>query len=677
MRLLVTGGAGFIGCNFVRLALERGHGVTVLDKLTYAGRKENLADVLGRINFAEGDIRKRADVARCIADCDAVLNFAAETHVDRSIINAGTFVKTDVLGTYALLEACRKRDVKKFIQISCYDEKTRALTTEGLKTYKELKEGDSVFSLNPKTKGIESKSIEKVIIQPYEGTMIHFNNKRIDLLVTPNHNMFIRNYKKELIIETSEKASQRSIFYMPEGHWNGKESEDFYLEGHGKIKTKDLMYILGIFIGDGFIAYQQKRLDTKTGLGRKEYLANSRDLRSGRFKTIEKMGNHITTCRSYRIFFDIPEGDRCRKKVERTLDSLGIGYHCHKGKAGTHLYFTSKVFMEFFAQCGKKARNKRIPRWALDYAPKYLSCLLDGLMDSDGHQGGIYHTVSEKLASDICELCIKLNLKPTLRKIHKKSFLNGRKIEGDGYYVFVAKTTKSIARHRNKTINYKGDVWCLKVKDNKNFIVERNGKFDFCGNTDEVYGSIESGTFSETDRLEPSSPYSASKAGADMLVTAYQKTYGLPALITRSSNNYGPFQHPEKFIPKCVTNALRGRRIPVYGDGRNVRDWIFVRDNCEAIATVLERGKAGETYNIGTGEEKANLDVVRDILAITGKPDSLVKFVADRKGHDLRYALDCGKIRALGWKPAVAFAQGLRDTVQWYSANAQWWEPLI
>jgi dTDP-glucose 4,6-dehydratase len=313
MRLLITGGAGFIGCNFVRLALERGYGVTVLDKLTYAGRKENLADVLGRIRFVAGDIRSKRDVAGCIADCDVVLNFAAETHVDRSITRAGAFVKTDVLGTYALLEACRKRDVKRYVQVS----------------------------------------------------------------------------------------------------------------------------------------------------------------------------------------------------------------------------------------------------------------------------------------------------------------------------------------------------------------------------TDEVYGSIASGAFGEGDALEPSSPYSASKAGADMLVMAYKKTYGLPVLITRSSNNYGPFQHPEKFIPKCITNALRGRKIPVYGDGGNVRDWIFVRDNCEAIAAVLERGETGGVYNIGTGEEQTNIDVVRQVLSLAGAPESLIKFVADRKGHDLRYALDCGRIRALGWKPGVAFAQGLRDTVQWYASNAQWWEPLV
>ena len=193
--------------------------------------------------------------------------------------------------------------------------------------------------------------------------------------------------------------------------------------------------------------------------------------------------------------------------------------------------------------------------------------------------------------------------------------------------------------------------------------------------TDEVYGDIEKGSFKEDDMLKPSSPYSASKASADMFVLAYARTYGLNAMITRCTNNYGPYQFPEKLIPKAIIRAKMDMRIPIYGTGRNVRDWIFVEDHCEAITLVLERGETGEIYNISSGEEKSNLEVVNEILEIRGEKD-LIEFVEDRPGHDIRYSLDSSKIRSLGWKPKHGFKAGLKETVVWYLENEWWWKPL-
>lgn len=312
MKILVTGGAGFIGSNFVRYMLEKyNYEIVVLDKLTYAGRVENLQDV--KISFVKGDICTKEDVEKSMKDCDAVINFAAETHVDRSIREAGVFVKTDVLGTHTLLEAARKFDVEKFIQIS----------------------------------------------------------------------------------------------------------------------------------------------------------------------------------------------------------------------------------------------------------------------------------------------------------------------------------------------------------------------------TDEVYGSTGEGSFKEGDILEPSSPYSASKAGADLLVKAYYKTYGLPVLITRSSNNFGPYQYPEKLIPVLILNALHDKPLPVYGNGKNVRDWIYVLDNCSGIDLVFQKGKIGEIYNIGANNEMRNIDVARLILKELDKPESLIQYVKDRPGHDFRYSLDTTKIRELGWRPQYSFKDALRKTINWYKENKEWWESLI
>jgi dTDP-glucose 4,6-dehydratase len=196
--------------------------------------------------------------------------------------------------------------------------------------------------------------------------------------------------------------------------------------------------------------------------------------------------------------------------------------------------------------------------------------------------------------------------------------------------------------------------------------------------TDEVYGSLgPEGRFTEDSPIQPNSPYSASKAGADLLVRAYHETHGLAALITRCSNNYGPYQFPEKIIPLFVTNLLENRKVPVYGDGLNVRDWIHVRDHCDAILAVCQRGTPGRVYNIGGDCEKTNLALTHDILAALGQGESMVEYVKDRLGHDRRYAIDSARIRAeLGWTPKIAFADGLAETVEWYRSNEAWWRAI-
>ena len=195
--------------------------------------------------------------------------------------------------------------------------------------------------------------------------------------------------------------------------------------------------------------------------------------------------------------------------------------------------------------------------------------------------------------------------------------------------------------------------------------------------TDEVYGSLAEGKFREDTPLAPNSPYSASKASADLLAMAYYKTFNTPVVITRCSNNYGPYQFPEKLIPLLITNALGDLELPIYGDGLNVRDWIHVEDHCEAIAMVLEKGEAGNVYNVGSDNERTNIEIVKLILDILAKPHSLIKYVKDRPGHDRRYAIDNFKIRTkLGFQPRRDFRKGLEDTVGWYAENRTWWERI-
>lgn len=194
--------------------------------------------------------------------------------------------------------------------------------------------------------------------------------------------------------------------------------------------------------------------------------------------------------------------------------------------------------------------------------------------------------------------------------------------------------------------------------------------------TDEVYGSLTEGSADESSPLAPRNPYSASKAGGDLLAISYHVSHGTPVLISRACNNYGPNQYPEKMLPLFATNALDDGPLPVYGDGMQVRDWLHVTDHCRALLLLLERGQPGQVYNIGAGEERANLEVVRLILDTLAKPESLIRHVEDRPGHDRRYSLRSERIRAMGWRPEVGFEEGVRATVRWYRDNRAWWEPL-
>ena len=194
--------------------------------------------------------------------------------------------------------------------------------------------------------------------------------------------------------------------------------------------------------------------------------------------------------------------------------------------------------------------------------------------------------------------------------------------------------------------------------------------------TDEVYGSIDSGSFNEKDALMPNSPYSASKGGGDLLVRSYYTTYNIPVIISRSSNNYGPYQYPEKLIPLFITNAIDNLQLPLYGDGKNVRDWIYVEDNCSGVDTVLHKGEPGQIYNIGGGNERENIFITDIILKLLDKPKSLIKYVKDRPGHDRRYSISTEKIKNLGWKPEHDLKSGLEKTVKWYVENENWWRRI-
>lgn len=603
------------------------------------------------------------------------------THVDNSISGPDVFIKTNINGTYNLLKlSLQYGKIKKFVNVSCYDETTRALTKEGIKSYNEIKIGDEVFTLNPQTEQLEWKKVEDVIIQSYEGPMISIKNKRCDFLVTPNHRMLIRNENNH--VEFAEASSLINKKYtIPRGTWSGTEDSSL---------SDDLLYLSGIFIGDGCISNQIKKRPSKTGLTHEEYLQRSiQDKTTGRFISMDKVGaKEYNQCKSTRIFLYIPNQDKSRMKVENALNRLGIkwkGYN-YQSRHGTggYIYTADHKFNEWCQQFGHLAKNKHIPRKLLDLSPKQLKCILEGIIDSDGYRLYIngsarITTVSSQLLQDIIEIAFKIGFGVsyiTNKDRNRKAIIKGReiKLRGNSYSICLSINEKRVNDEVTKyTPPEKRIVWCLKVQDNKNFLTIRNGKVDFCGNTDEVMGSLgfNDPPFDLKTQYQPNSPYSASKAAADLLTRAYYKTYQLPTVITNCSNNFGPRQFPEKLIPLAINRLKNNQKIPIYGNGLNVRDWIYVKDHVRALIKVLESGKIGQRYLIGGDMEISNIDLLQKIVYIYSYLTNTVvsepfEYVEDRKGHDLRYAIDTKPFIAEFGQINGDFNMNLASTVQSY-----------
>jgi len=274
---------------------------------------------------------------------------------------------------------------------------------------------------------------------------------------------------------------------------------------------------------------------------------------------------------------------------------------------------------------------------------------------------------------------------------------NLREMEGDGRYSFVRgdiceeKVVEGVMGEVDAVVNFAAETHVDRSIQHAGAFVDtdikglyvlleaarKHGIARFVHvSTDEVYGSIESGSFKEGDALSPSSPYSASKAGGELMAKAYERTFGYQILITRGSNTYGPYQYPEKVVPLFVTNALDDTELPLYGDGMNVRDWLYVDDHCAGIDVVLREGVLGEAYNVGADQERTNLELTREILKLMGTGEELIKYVKDRPGHDRRYSINSSKLRAVGWQPEVGFEEGMARTVGWYRENETWWRRL-
>jgi len=441
------------------------------------------------------------------------------------------------------------------------------------------------------------------------------------------------------------------------------------------------LYVCGMFIGDGFLAKQQKVVKNKTGLSRPEYLQRCRD-NKGCFTSATNIGNQTSTiCHSYRIFFDVPENDNNRKKLELALTKLDIKWKAHNNKSGEHIYFASQAWCNFFEQFGKYAKNKTIPSWMFQYDYSILQELYDGLIGSDGYINpsgtGILTTVSKSLMEQSCILGTCLGYMMKVDKIPPQtSIYKNRTIRGnfDTYYIHFNQQDVTINGPNDNLTPYDDTIWCLQVEDNKNFVVERNGIFKISGNTDEVYGDITEGTHKETDLLKPSNPYSATKAAGDMLILAWARTYGVPYIIVRPTNNYGVGQYVEKLIPKACKCLFLGKKIPLHNEGKPVRNWLHAADTAQAIMRIIDFGRINQIYNIAGHFEQANIETIKQILKAMDYGDDTHHYVSQetRKGQDVRYAVDDRKLTSLGWYPSHKFEEELSEIVQYYRNKFIW-----
>jgi len=722
MRCLIIGGAGFIGTNAAAYHLKKGDKVIIYDNLSRAGAKQNLdwlKNQKGNFVFIKGDIRDDKKLLETFKKYkpDLVLHLAAQVAMTTSVENPRFDFEVNALGTLNVLEAMRKGSPKAcLLYSSCFDKKTRAITTDGIKNYDEIKKGDQVLSINPKTGEIEIKPVEEVIIQQYRGPMIHFKGKRYEFLVTPNHRILYQhlghNHRPtNFEFKSATEIAKRERFFLPRGKWQGKDEEYINLIEKASnpelvwnrknclsvMKTEDLFYLMGIFIGDGSLNLIVKKYPARTGLSKVEYIAMARNSSTGRFLSTEEIGGKIgvkeeTISFGHGIFFDIPENDKCRASVEDTLKRSGIKYHTYKNEHNgqSRIFFTSKILFNVFSQCNHNAKEKRIPTWVLEYSPKYLQHLFQGLLDSDGDRKVAFRTTSKSLVRDFIELCTKLSHDLSLREGHAEGNIKGRKIEGD-YYDFNISRTPRLAFKKNVSwINYDGIIWCLKVKDNENFLIERNGKFVFSGNTNKVYGEMQNVPvvekkkrynyknikgISEKYPIDPHGPYGCSKYTGDSYTIDYARIFGLNTIVFRQSAIYGPHQfgiEDQGWIAWTINKLIFDKLFTIYGDGKQVRDVLHIDDLIEAFEKSAKNIKKtrGQAYCIGGGKFNLSLLELFDLLEkISGKR---IKYVFSdwRSGDQKVYISDISKAKKdFNWSPKISPEEGVKKLYNWISQN--------
>jgi dTDP-glucose 4,6-dehydratase len=681
MRLLVTGAAGFIGLNLLGLLLKDPEVELIinLDKLSYASHSEAVYISDPKYRFIKMDISDPESVNEITKLIDknqitGILSLASES------VHPDSYIHTHLSGGY--FETLRIEDLWD-------NQEGRGINInlKGIETI-DMEGNTKLMVLSYKNGMGNWYAIKQISRHKYNGKLINLRQKWGEVTVTPNHTVY--NALGQLVspADNPELLPMRKINYHS---WVGKH-EYLFSRGEKRAKTKlafkvsgedgtlqAFLRFLGAFVSEGWTTFNKANGSYITCICQNDKA------------WIEKLQEDI------KCFYDGP--------------SWIIPHKKENFKDVYRLEVSSKAFYYMIRNlCGTDSSNKFIPDFIFNLDKKYWKDFLDILIEGDGsithyinYDSRRYTTTSKKLISQLALMWSMLNI----------DFTYGHRInEGydDSYILTECKSYQDNQGSLDyKELDYDGYVYDISVEEVKNFVigtgvvvhnshVDRSihSPLEFMNNnlgcvtsmieslrrsklsphlvlvsTDEVYGSLEphEPRFVETDLLRPSSPYSSSKSAGDLLALSYQHTYGLNIVVTRCSNNYGPWQHAEKLIPCAITSLLADRPIPLHGNGTNIRDWIYVKDHCTALLRVLRYGLKGEVYNIGASNELSNLDIVTRICHLMDKdPTKYINFVTDRPGNDLRYGINSDKIRRLGWKPEADFNTQLERTITWHRA---------
>jgi dTDP-glucose 4,6-dehydratase len=658
-KILITGTGGFIFSNVVLYFLQHTkHEVVGIDKLTYAGSTLNAPEVK-RYKLHIGDVCDYHFVRKVfeLEKPDIVIHGAAESVKEDTIIPYMGPKKIEHLEIRDLWNRFKKRNSIEINHngvelMNLGSEQQRALT---------WKNGYGQW-----------KKIKQISRHKYEGKMIHMRQKWGEIDVTPNHCIY--NSDMDLVKPSSDQEllSIRSI--------KRSHSEKNAVEKFGVLEWKtsmdDYLYMIAFYITEGWASFNK---------------AN---------------GGHI-------VGFCQNEKDDIYRIRDIIFRNFGCSVYMNERECSSATVSNKKLYDTFVGECGKGSSGKKIPSIVFKLNQELKKRFVDYLIYFDGHK---YTETNKKYCTNSRLLAAQLS---TILSMIKQDYSYSRKVFdnerwSDSYCFQLSDVYNGLNKSVYEEYDYCGWVYDLEIDNTHKFVcglgnvIVHNSHVDnsisdshdfvrtnvvgthsmleaalkvhtpekfINTSTDEVYGSVETGFSKETDLLDPRSPYSSTKASADLLGQSYFTTFGLPVITTRCSNNFGPRQHMEKFIPKVVTNIMRGKKIPLYGDGKNEREWIYVKDNFYALMTLIEKGKVGEAYNISSGHGIKNVDVLDAIFEILGCGQDLVENVEDRLGHDRRYAVNCDKLKALGWKSKYNFMEALDYTIDWYKKN-KWFTKL-
>ena len=627
-KALITGITGQDGSYLAEFLLSKGYEVHGIIRRASTFNTSRIDHIYvdphkpkARLFLQYGDLSDSEQISNIIYNVkpDEIYNLGAQSHVRVSFDIPEYTGNITALGTTRILEAVRRSGNNiKFYQASCYDKTTRILTKEGIKKYSEIKKGDLVYTVNEKTNEIELKPIKRIIIENYKGEMVHFKNRRIDLMVTPNHRMFLQKDNK-LFYEEAKRIKNlisykgTSDISLPSPVWKGKCKEKIVFSNRinltkmhynnfknliKEMDIKDYLYLLGIYIGDGYTASKRKQERYSSA---KEYIT-IRD-EKGRFTKKEEKKEEILY-ESNNIYFALPEKDKARLKVIKILKKYSIDYKLNSG----WIRFSSYPMARMFKESGENVYNKRIPSWVLELSSELLERLFEGLIDSDGSRRKIknerqtYTTVSQKLLEDFIVLCLKIGKIPKIsfsqpNKIYferEKRFFNSK----GGYRINIAyKKTRKIYNTNIFNKRYDGKIWCLEVKDNHNFLVERNGFVIFSGNSSEMFGAAEPPQDEETS-FKPRSPYACAKVYSHWMVKNYRDGYKIFASNGILFNHESP-RRGETFVTRKITRAVAAIRAKkqdclYLGNLDAKRDWGFAPEYVEAMWKILQQDKPSD-----------------------------------------------------------------------------------